>query len=535
MSEQASSGVAATSDSGIPVAAVYGPPANGSLSYERDLGDPGRFPYTRGQRAGNATAGWIQRELSGEGSPRRSNRQLHRLLEHGATGIDVIADTPSYMLLDPDHPMAGPAVGAAGVSVCRKEDFIELYDGMPLEEISVSQSLPPWIAVAGIYIAARERGIDPGVLRGSAINPPLYGEDSSYAQNMPVELRLRMSLDAIEFSMLEMPRFHHFVEDTYYIADGGLDSIEEMALGFVEIREITRRLLARGHSVDDFAPRIAILVDCRMDIFEEIAKIRATRRLFARMMRDEFGAEDPRSMAVNVTVHTSGMSLTAQQPINNVTRGAIQALAAAMAGVNAVEISTFDEPFRTPSHTAHLVAMRTQQIIAEESGVARVADPLGGSWYVEHLTDELERRIDAEVRRIESVGNIAELVESGFFRGILQSAMDRYAREVHDGDRRIVGVNCHRAIGEEDELLRDIAEERFEADSSHVERIRAWKDTRDVGGVRKALDALRAAGDDRSADLMGPIVAAFDADVTTGEMAFVLRESYGYPGDPFPS
>jgi len=521
------------SDSGIPLASTYRPSDGGSRNYERELGDPGSFPYTRGQRAGDPTAGWIQRELSGEGSPRRSNEQFHRLLAQGATGLDVIGDTPTYTMLDPDHPMAKPAVGSAGVSICRRQDFVELYDGIPLEQITASQSLPPAFAIAGIYLCARERGLDPRVLRGSAINPPLYGEDSSYSVFMPVELRLRMSLDAIVFSMREMPRFHHFIEDTYYIADGGLNAVEEMALGFIEIREITRRLIARGHHVDEFAPRIAILVDCRMDIFEEIAKIRATRRLFARMMRDEFGATDPRSLAVNVTVHTSGMSLTAQQPINNVIRGAIQALTAAMAGVNAVEISTFDEPFRTPSHTAHLVAMRTQQVIAEETGVARVADPIGGSWYVEHLTDELERRIDAEVRRIESLGEIADLVQSGFFRTIMHSGMDRYAREVLDGERRVVGVNCHPAIGDEDELLRDIAELRFESDDSHIERIREWKTTRNLRQVEHALDQVRAAGDDRSADLMAPIVAALNADATTGEIAFVLRESYGQPGDPF--
>ncbi len=213
------------------------------------------------------------------------------------------------------------------------------------------------------------------MLRGSVINAPLYVEDCCYAQFMPVELRLRSSLDAIEFSMRNMPRFHHFVEDTYYISDGGLDAVEEMALGFVEIREVTRRLIARGHDVDEFAPRIAILVNCRMDLFEEIAKIRATRRLYARMMRDEFRAQDPRSLAANVAVHTSGMSLTAQQPINNVIRGAVQALAMGMAGVRGLEISTFDEPFRTPSHTAHLVAMRTQQVVTEETGVGRASGP----------------------------------------------------------------------------------------------------------------------------------------------------------------
>jgi methylmalonyl-CoA mutase N-terminal domain/subunit len=227
------------------------------------------------------------------------------------------------------------------------------------------------------------------------------------------------------------------------------------------------------------------------------------------------------------------MSLTPQQPINNVVRGAVQALAMGMAGVRGLEISTFDEPFRTPSHTAHLVAMRTQQVITEETGVGRVSDPLGGSWYVEHLTDELEQRIDAEVRRIEAAGDVAELVDGGFFRGIFAETMDRHARQVLEGERRIVGVNCHHAIGEEDTLLRDIAEARFEADHQHADRIARWRAERDPAPVEGALAALRAAADDRSADLMAPIVAGFEADATIGEMAAVLRESYGYRGDPF--
>lgn len=518
-----------TTDSGIPLKNVYGPP-EGELP---QLGAPGTYPYTRGQRATGLAAGWIQRELSGEGSPRRSNEQFHELLAHGATGLDVIADTPSYCLLDPDHRMASPAVGSAGVSICRKQDFVELYDGIPLDRISVSQSLPCAFSIAGLWLAARDGGVDPRSLRGSVINVPLYAEDSSYSTFMPVELRLRLSLDAIEFAMREMPRFHHFVEDTYYIADGGLDAVQEMALGFVEIREVTRRLVARGHDVDAFAPRIAILVDCRMDLFEEIAKIRATRRLYARMMHEEFGATDPRSLAANIAVHTSGMSMTAQQPINNVVRGALQAFAVAMAGANAVEISTFDEPFRTPSHIAHLVAMRTQQVVAEETGVGRVADPLGGSYYVEHLTDELERRITAEVARIEEAGDIEELVDNGFFRAMLHDGMDRHASAVLDGRRPVVGVNCHYAIGPEDDLLRDVAEARHLADFDHIERIRVWKRGRDTAVVGDAIRAVRAATDDRTANLMGPIVAALDADATVGEIASALRESYGYPGDPF--
>jgi methylmalonyl-CoA mutase N-terminal domain/subunit len=525
-----------STDAGVPLRPVYGPADRGEPDYERDLGDPGEFPFTRGRRApraGGATAGWIQRELSGEGSPARSNRQFHELLAHGALGVDVIGDTPTMGGLDPDHPMCMPAVGTSGVSICRKQDFIELFEGIALEQITISHSLFAPFAIAGQYLAAQAHGTDPAILRGSAIQAPMYVEDCSYAVFMPFELRMRLSLDSIVFCTKTMPRFHAYLEDTYFISDGGLDVVEEMALGFVQIREITRRLIDRGIPVDAFAPRIAILVNCRMDLFEEIAKIRAARRLYARMMRDEFGARDPRSLSAAVTVHTSGLTMTAAQPINNVVRGAVQAVAMAMAGVQGLEISAFDEAFRTPSHTAHMVAMRTQQVVAEETGVGRVADPLGGSWFLESLTDELEQRIDSEVRRIESVGPVGELVDAGFFRSIFADAMDRHSRRVQSGEDRVVGVNCHQLDAANDTLLRDLAEERFEPDRSHIERIAGWRAERDSARVQNALAAVSQAAAIPHQDLMAPIVQALDGECTIGEITGTLRAAYGVNADPF--
>jgi methylmalonyl-CoA mutase, N-terminal domain len=527
---------AAVTDAGIPLRPVYRPGEGVEVDYARDLGDPGEFPFTRGRRpprSAGVTSSWIQRELSGEGSPKRSNQQFQALLAHGALGVDVIGDTPTMAALDPDHPMCVPAVGTGGVSICRKQDFVELFDGIPLDSITASHSLPASFAIAGQYLAARENGVDPSVLRGSAIQSPMYGEDCSYATFMPFALRMRLCVDSIVFSTRTMPRFHAFLEDTYFISDGGLNVVEEMALGFLEIREVTRRLVARGLDVDAFAPRIAILVNCRMDLFEEIAKVRAVRRLYARMMRDEFGATDPRSLSANVTVHTSGLTLTAAQPINNVVRGAVQALAMAMAGVQGLEISTFDEAFRTPSHAAHLVAMRTQQVISEETGVGRVADPLGGSWYIESLTDELERRIEAEVQRVESLGDLGELVEAGFFRDLFLHGMDRHAQEVQSGERSVVGVNVHAVDPADDTLLRDVAEARFEPDLEHVERIRSWRHDRDLADVSAALDDVTSAAATPDADLMAPLVTALDRECSIGEIAGALRVGYGFPAEPF--
>jgi methylmalonyl-CoA mutase N-terminal domain/subunit len=518
----------------IPLKPVYGTADLEGGDPSEKLGEPGAYPYTRGARAHpEERGGWIQRELSGEGDPARSNAQFKYLLSKGQTGLDVIGDTPTMGCLDPDHPFAQHAVGTQGVSLCCLEDYRELYRDLPLDRITLSHSLQPAFALAALHCVARERGISPAVLRGSVVQAPYYCEDTGYAVHMPFELRLRLSVDPIAFCSDEMPKFHSFLEDTYYISDGGLDAVEEMALGFVEIRGVVREVLKRGIEIDRFAPRIAILVNCRMDFFEEIAKIRATRRLFARMMREEFGARDPRSLAVNIAAHTSGLSLTAQQPVNNVVRGAAQAIALALAGAQAIEVSTFDEAFRIPSREAHLVGLRTQQVVQLESGVTRVADPLGGSYYVESLTDEMERRIWERVLRIEAAGAPAELCETGWFRRIFQDAMERHARELGDGTLQKVGVNAHVIPEEEDLLLRDVAQEKIEPCRERIAWVREHRKQRDGARVTAGLEALRAGARDRGANLMPALVAATEAGATLGEVTGVLRMAYGRPADPF--
>jgi len=518
----------------IPLKSTYAPADLAGFDYAQRLNDPGTYPYTRGTRAQPAGRGsWIQRELSGEGDPARSNAQFRYLLSQGQTGLDVIGDTPTMGCLDPDHPFAVHAIGTQGVSICCLEDYRELYRDLPLDRITLSHSLPAVFLVAGLYCVARERGISPAAVRGSVIQAPYYCEDCSYAVHMPFTLRVRMAADSIAFCSTEMRKFHAFVEDTYFISESGLDSVEEMALGFVELRGLVHALLARGIDIDRFAPRIAILLNCRMDFFEEIAKIRATRRLFARMMRDEFGAKDPRSWAVNIAAHTAGLSLTAQQPVNNVVRGAIQALALACAGVQAIEVSTFDEAFRTPSPEAHLVGLRTQQVIHLESNVTQVADPLGGSYYVEALTNELERRIGDMVQAIEARGDAAQLSDSGWFRGLFQAAMERHAHAVADGTLQKVGLNVHRVPDAEDVLLREMAERKIEPCRERIDWIRSYRARRDAGRLRASLEALTTCARDAHGNLMPAVIAATEAGATMGEMAGVLRRAYGYPADPF--
>lgn len=518
----------------IPVKPVYTPEDAGPGTYDTHLADPGQFPYTRGARPPRpGGTGWIHRELSGEGDPTRSNAQFKYLLSKGQLGLDVIGDTPTMGMLDPDHPFAAHAVGTQGVSLCCLQDYRDLYADLPLDRITLSHSLPAAFAIAGLYCVGRERGLAPATLRGSVIQAPYYCEDCGYAVHLPFALRVRLTADSIAFCATEMPKFHAFVEDTYYISDAGLDSIEEMALGFVELRGVVRELLRRGADVDAFAPRIAILLNCRMDFFEEVAKIRATRRLYARMMREEFGAQDPRSQAVNIAAHTSGLSLTAQQPVNNIVRGTTEALALACAGVQAIEVSTFDEAYRTPSPEAHVVGLRTQQVIQLESGVTQVADPLGGSYYVEALTDDIERRISEKVQEIEALGDPARLAESGYFYGIFQNAMERHARAIADGSLPKVGVNVHQIPEEEDVLLRDVAEQKIEPCRERIEYVAAYRRHRSREAVRESLDALLVRARDRDENLMPGIVAATEAGATMGEMTGVLRMAYDQPPDPF--
>ena len=512
--------------SGVPLQEFY-VAAPGDPHDER----PGEYPFTRGRPRRGAGPGWTHRELSGEGSPSASNEQFHYLIAQGAHGVDVIGDMPTQAYLDADHPMSRMSIGTNGVSISTIQDFHDLYRGIPFDRVSLSHSLPSSFTVAGLYLAAQAQGFDPALLRGSVLQVPLYTEDCAYATHLPAALRMRLACDTISFCAERMPKFHGFIEDTYYISDGGMDAITEMALGFVEIRAIVEQMTARGVPIDSYAPRIGILVNCRSDLFEEIAKVRATRRIFSRLMRETYGALDERSWAAAVTVHTSGLTLTSQQPINNVVRGAVHALAMVLAGVDALEISTFDEAFRTPSSIAHLVALRTQQVIALETGASAVRDPLGGSFFVEALTDEIERRILDMVAEIERAGDAVQLAEDGFFRSYFDVASVDYQRRIDAGDVRLVGVTDFATEADDIGLLRDVSEEKIHPALNHVDAVERFKRERDGAEVVRALKQVHEAGLDRAADLLVPILEALTANASVGEITGVLRESYGLPYD----
>ena len=487
---------------------------------------PGEFPYTRGIRA-TRRGSWIQRGLSGEGDAKHSNAQIKALLEKGQTGVDVIGDSPTMGLLDPDDPAARAAVGSQGVSLSCLEDYRELLDGLPLESMTISSSVPAAFFVAGLVLVAKERGVPLDKLRGSVLQPPFYAEDCGYAMHLPFALRMRMACDSIEYCSQLLPRFHGYLEDTYFFSEVGLAPAEEMALGFLQIRHISKELVRRGVEIDRFAPRIAILVNCSMSLFHEVAKIRATRRLFARMMRDEFGARDPRSQSVVITCHTSGLALTSQQPINNVVRGALQAMALVTAGVQALEISAFDEGYRTPGPEAHLVGLRTQQILELETDVAQTIDPLGGSYFIERLTDEMEQEIRAVMERFESKGTPEQLCDRGVFAAFFAEAMDRRHRALSTGELKQVGVNVHRLPPEEDRLLRGESEAKGRTWQSAVQRSLERKRARAPEVVERGLDEVANAARDRDRNLMPALIAAMADGLTVGEITRALRRGYG--------
>jgi methylmalonyl-CoA mutase N-terminal domain/subunit len=520
----------ATTRAGIPLKPFY---TAADRPKDAPAEAPGEFPFTRGRFARLRQGGWIQRELSGEGSPAESNQQLRDLLAMGQAGIDVIGDGPTMSMIDPDHPIAAPAAGTQGVSACRKQDYLELFDGVDIGETSVSSSIPAVFSIAGLVHAARVGGVPLEKLRGSTIQVPLYCEDCSYRYHLPVNFRTRLSADCVAWCAEHMPRFHAFLEDSYFFSETGLNGIEEMALAFVEIRHIIRRLLAMGVDIDSFGPRIAILLNCGMDVYEEIAKIRATRRLFAHMMRDEFGAKDPRSQSAVITCHTSGLTLTAQQPANNVVRGTVQAMALVLAGVQAIEISAFDEAYRTPSRAAHMVGLRTQQVIDLEAGLTRVADPFGGSYFMETLTDQIAEQIWAKVEEIEATGDIEDLVDRGYFRDLFHGVMERHSQDIAMGRTPVVGLNVHRIPEGEDTLLREISEEKFPPSHEHVERIASFRMGRDRAALEHGLRPIVEAVKTESGNLLALTIDAFDAGATMGEIAGTFRLGLGEAYDPF--
>ncbi len=512
--------------SGIEVAPVY-TAEDVELDYERDLGYPGRFPFTRGvyetMYRGRL---WTMRQFAGFGTAAETNARFRYLLEHGQTGLSTAFDMPTLMGLDSDHPRSLGEVGREGVAIDSLEDMAALFDGIPLGEVSTSMTInAPAAILLAFYVCVGERqGVPRAALRGTVQTDILKEYIAQKEWIFPPEPSLRLVTDMIEWCTRELPQVHPVSVSGYHIREAGSTAAQELAFTLANGFTYVEHAVARGLDVDEFAPRLSFFFNAHIDFFEEIAKYRAARRIWARELRERFGARDERSLRLRFHAQTAGVSLTAQQPEVNIVRTAIEALAAVLGGTQSLHTNSFDEALALPTEEAARIALRTQQVIAHETGVTDTIDPLGGSYYLEHLTNELERRAYEYFRRIEELGGVVAAIEQNFFQREIAEAAFRYQQEVETGRRVVVGVNRYVAEEEaEPPLLRiDAALER-----AQVERVRALRARRDAAAAERALVRLRddAARPDRN--LMPAILDAARADVTMGEMCDALREVWG--------
>jgi methylmalonyl-CoA mutase, N-terminal domain len=501
-------------------------PDNVELDYERDLGFPGSYPFTRGvyptMYRGRL---WTMRQFAGFGTAEETNERFRYLLDHGQTGLSTAFDMPTLMGYDSDHPRSLGEVGREGVAIDSLADMETLFAGIPLAEVSTSMTInSPSAMLLAFYVCVGEQQEVPRAsLRGTAQTDILKEYIAQKEFIFPPEPSMRLVVDMIEFCAEELPRFHPISISGYHIREAGSTAAQELAFTLADGFAYVDAALARGLSVDRFAPRLSFFFNAHLDFFEEIAKYRAARRIWARELRERYGARDPRSWLMRFHTQTAGVSLTAQQPEVNIVRTALEALAAVLGGTQSLHTNSFDEALALPTEDAVRIALRTQQVLAHETGVANTIDPLGGSYYLEDLTGRLEAEAYDYFERIEKLGGVVAAIKDNFFQREIAEASFRYQSEVERGERIVVGVNRYELEAEEEipTLKIDPALER-----KQVERVQAVRAKRDSGAVEGALARLKesAAGD---VNLMPAIVDAARAYVTMGEMCEALREVWG--------
>jgi len=514
-----------TTDSGIPIPDVL-TPADRKTERAEALGLPGQFPFTRGIHPSMYRGRlWTMRQFAGFGTPSDTNRRFKYLIEHGVTGLSTAFDMPALMGYDADHPMSRGEVGKEGVSVSSLKDFEILFEGIPLERVTTSMTINASAIVAlCMYIAVAERqGVPMEKLGGTIQNDMLKEYIAQKEWIVPPRPAVRIVIDMIEFCARQMPRWHPVSISGYHIREAGATAVQELAFTLADGIGYVEECVKRGLGVDEFAPRLSFFWDVHNDFFEEIAKFRAGRRIWARTMRDRFGARDPRSLQLRTHAQTAGVSLTAQQPHNNVVRTALQALAAVLGGTQSLHTNSLDETYALPTEEAVTLALRTQQIIAHEAGVDRVVDPLAGSYYLEYLTDEMEKQAVDYLRRIDEMGGIIRAVEAHFPQKEIGESAYRFQREIEIGERIIVGVN---AFQEEAQASIDLLKIDERVAHEQIERVKKVRAQRDSGAVRSALERVEAAA--RGTDnLMPPVLTAVKAYATLGEICDVFRKVWG--------
>ena len=512
--------------SGEPVTPLY---TEADLPADPDaaIGLPGEYPFTRGVY-GSMYRGrlWTMRQFAGFGTAAETNRRFRYLLDHGQTGLSTAFDMPSLIGLDSDHPRSLGEVGREGVAVDSLDDMETLFAGIPLDEVTVSMTInaPAAIMLAFYVVAAERHGVSPERLGGTIQTDILKEYIAQKEWCFPVDPAMRLVGDMIEWCSGHMPRWHPVSISGYHIREAGSTAAQELAFTLKDGLTYVEQAVARGLDVDDFAPRLSFFFNAHIDFFEEIAKYRAARRIWARELRDTFGARKPESWRMRFHTQTAGVSLTAQQPLNNIVRTAIEALAGVLGGTQSLHTNSFDEALALPTEEAVRVALRTQQIIAEETGVANTIDPLGGSYFVEALTDRMEAQACAYFDKIDQLGGMVEAVKRGFPQREIADAAFRYQQEVESGVRKLVGINAYTEGDDLDtEILR--IDPAFEVDQ--VERVRALRERRDSGAVDRTLAALVEAARDPRHNLMPLLLDAARAEVTEGEIVTALQTVFG--------
>jgi methylmalonyl-CoA mutase N-terminal domain/subunit len=514
--------------SGMETDAFYGP-RDADAEYDTRLGDPGQFPFTRGSYPQMYRSRmWTLRNIVGYGSPEDTLEGIHQSLAGGSTGINIVFDVPTQQGIDPDHPAFGMEVGLEGCSVPSLDDMERLLAGIDVTRTDVA-----WHATLFAYslvaAMAKRRGIGLDKIQGSHMPDHLQQTLSGWGTRIvPTDLAHRATVDCVEFCVTNSPRWSLGMPQAYDLRERGATPASEIAFGMAIINKTIEDLAARGLDVDQVAPSMAWVSTADIDFFEEVAKFRALRRIWATTMKDRFGAKDIRSMRLRAACHTSGKSLVFQQPMNNITRAAIQSFAALCGGVQSLEACTYDEPISIPTAEAREIATRTQQILAHEVGAARVADPLGGSYYVEALTDAIERDALDLLKKVEDIG-LLEAVENGFIEGWMDDANLEFERELEAGGRLQVGKNSFQA---QDSHIPPRFAFNPANTADHIERFKAMKRDRDASATTTALRKLYS--DVRSGQNMQTgMIESFLASASIGETWGIVRSAMGHPYDPY--
>ena len=518
-------------NSSEPIARLYTPQDVAEDDYAGKLGLPGEYPYTRGVHATMHRGRlWTMRMFAGFGAAEETNARFKYLLEQGQTGLSIAFDLPTLMGYDSDDPEALGEFGKCGVAISSLKDMEALLDGIPLDRVSTSMTInSPAAIVWAMYIAAAEKqGVRPDQLRGTIQNDILKEYIAQKEYIFPPEPSMRLVTDTIEFGTSDLPQWNTISISGYHIREAGSTAAQELAFTLSDGMEYVRWALDRGLDVDEFAPRLSFFFNAHNDFFEEIAKYRAARRIWAREMRYTFGAKDPRSWLMRFHTQTAGASLTAQQPEINVVRVALQALSAVLGGTQSLHTNSLDEALALPSEHAVTIALRTQQIIAEESGVINTIDPLGGSFFVEAQTNRIEAQAYDYFRRIEDLGGVLPAIDRGFFQGEISDAAYQYQREIDQNIRRIVGVNVY---AEDKPLSVPILEMDPQGYAHQAARLKTLRAERDNARVGQTLDRLRIACQGTE-NTMPYILDAVRAYATLGEIIGVMKAVFGIYQEP---